>query len=223
VYDVMTRLSIHNMAQGGSAQTDIARATGASLRSFQRILSAPAPTRADGMASELSTGRRRGRLDRRHLTEGEHQPGARGQGDVEEVSDHVLSRGRGCAGVARGALAASQPGRRGASGRVPVLARDLGAGGGCREWRAPRIAGAWRSAVGLRAAVAQLEDPSRRSRQPEDLGPSSAGAQPSRQVTLAREAVDFHDGPVHDGPMDRREALPHGDAGPMGANSAWLT
>lgn len=61
MYDVMTRLSIHNMAQGGSAQADIARATGASLRSVQRILTEPTPTRAEVMASELPAGARRGR------------------------------------------------------------------------------------------------------------------------------------------------------------------
>ena len=57
----MTRLSIHNMSQGGSSQADIAAATGTSLRSVQRILTEPAPTRADVVASAMPSGPRRGR------------------------------------------------------------------------------------------------------------------------------------------------------------------
>ncbi len=60
----MTGLSIHNMAQGGSAQADIAKATGVALRSVQRILTGPTPTRADVVASELPAGPRRGRPPR---------------------------------------------------------------------------------------------------------------------------------------------------------------
>lgn len=57
----MTRLSIHNMSKGGSSQADIAAATGTSLRSIQRILTEPEPTRGDVVASVLPPGPRRGR------------------------------------------------------------------------------------------------------------------------------------------------------------------
>lgn len=57
----MTRLSIHNMSQGGSSQADIADATGASVRSVQRILAESPPTRADVVAGDLPGSRRRGR------------------------------------------------------------------------------------------------------------------------------------------------------------------
>jgi len=66
VYDIMTRRSIHNMAQGGSSQADIAAATGASLRSVQRILTEllPAPNSRLNSASSAPTatvvGERRG-------------------------------------------------------------------------------------------------------------------------------------------------------------------
>lgn len=38
MFDVMTRLKIHNMAEGGTPQASIAELCGTSLRSVERIL-----------------------------------------------------------------------------------------------------------------------------------------------------------------------------------------
>lgn len=61
MFYVMTRLSIHTMARGGTSQADIASITGASLRSVQRILAEPAPTRGDVVANVVPSGHRVGR------------------------------------------------------------------------------------------------------------------------------------------------------------------
>lgn len=59
--DVMTRLKIHNMAEGGTPQASIAELCGTSLRSVERILSEAAPTRDEVVAGERVATPRRGR------------------------------------------------------------------------------------------------------------------------------------------------------------------
>lgn len=57
----MTRLKVHNMAQGGTAQADISAICGVPIRSVQRIVAEAVPTRDDVIAGELPGARRRGR------------------------------------------------------------------------------------------------------------------------------------------------------------------
>ena len=52
--DIMTRIKIHHMAEGGRPQADIAARCGVGLRSVQRVLAEPIPGR-----EELVTGERR--------------------------------------------------------------------------------------------------------------------------------------------------------------------
>lgn len=59
--DVMTRLKIHNMAEGGTPQASIAELCGPSLRSVERILAEPAPTRDEVIADERRGAKRQGR------------------------------------------------------------------------------------------------------------------------------------------------------------------
>ena len=59
--DVMTRLKIHNMAEGGTPQADIAELCGVGLRSVQRILAETAPTRDEFVAVERAGTRHIGR------------------------------------------------------------------------------------------------------------------------------------------------------------------
>lgn len=59
--DVMTRLKIHNMAEGGTPQADIAELCGVGLRSVQRILAETAPTRDEVVAGERAGTRHVGR------------------------------------------------------------------------------------------------------------------------------------------------------------------
>lgn len=59
--DVMTRLKIHHMAEGGTPQASIAERCGASIRSVQRILTEPVPTRAEVLADAREGARRLGR------------------------------------------------------------------------------------------------------------------------------------------------------------------
>jgi hypothetical protein len=59
----MTRLKVHNMAEGGSSQADISTVTGVPVRSIQRIVAEAAPTReeviAGGQAGRPRLGRPR--------------------------------------------------------------------------------------------------------------------------------------------------------------------
>lgn len=59
--DVMTRLKIHNMAEGGTPQASIAELCGTSLRSVERILAEAAPTRDEVVAGERAAAPRQGR------------------------------------------------------------------------------------------------------------------------------------------------------------------
>ena len=59
--DVMTRLKIHYMAEGGTPQADIAELCGVGLRSVQRILAETAPTRDEVVAEERAGTRHVGR------------------------------------------------------------------------------------------------------------------------------------------------------------------
>jgi transposase len=63
VFDIMTRLKVHNMAEGGSSQADISTVTGVPVRSIQRIVAEAAPTReeviAGGQAGRPRLGRPR--------------------------------------------------------------------------------------------------------------------------------------------------------------------
>ena len=59
--DVMTRLKIHNMAEGGTPQASIAELCGTSLRSVERILAEAAPTRDEVVAGERLAAPRQGR------------------------------------------------------------------------------------------------------------------------------------------------------------------
>jgi transposase len=61
VIDVMTRLKIHNMAEGGTPQASIAKLCGTSLRSVERILAETPPTRDEVLADERIGAKRRGR------------------------------------------------------------------------------------------------------------------------------------------------------------------
>lgn len=47
MFDIMTRLKVHHMAEGGTPQAVIADKTGLSLRSVERVLAEPEPTRAE--------------------------------------------------------------------------------------------------------------------------------------------------------------------------------
>ncbi len=57
----MTRLKIHHMAEGGTAQADISARCDVPLRSVQRILAGPLPTLAEVRADRLADGPRLGR------------------------------------------------------------------------------------------------------------------------------------------------------------------
>ncbi len=59
--DIMTRLKIHNMAEGDVPHGTIAEVCGVGLRSVERILTEQKPTRADVLAGERAGARRRGR------------------------------------------------------------------------------------------------------------------------------------------------------------------
>jgi transposase len=61
VIDVMTRLKIHNMAMGGTAQADIAEKCDISQRSVERILTEPPPTRDEIVAEVRDRALRPGR------------------------------------------------------------------------------------------------------------------------------------------------------------------
>lgn len=58
---VMTRLKVHNMAEGRTPQADIAALCGVSQRSVERILTEPAPTREEVVADERVGAKRQGR------------------------------------------------------------------------------------------------------------------------------------------------------------------
>lgn len=57
----MTRLKVHNMAEGGTSQADISAICGVPIRSVQRIVAEPVPTREQVIAGELQDAPRRGR------------------------------------------------------------------------------------------------------------------------------------------------------------------
>ena len=59
--DVMTRLKIHNMAEGGTPQASIAALCGTSLRSVERILAEAAPRRDEVLADGRVGAKRQGR------------------------------------------------------------------------------------------------------------------------------------------------------------------
>ena len=59
--DVMTRLKVHNMSEGGAPQAAIAVGCGVGVRSVQRIVTEPVPTAADVVAGHLSGAAVRGR------------------------------------------------------------------------------------------------------------------------------------------------------------------
>lgn len=59
--DIMTRLKIHNMAEGGTPQASIAEICGTSVRSVERILTEATPTREEVLADERACARRQGR------------------------------------------------------------------------------------------------------------------------------------------------------------------
>jgi transposase len=61
VIDIMTRLKIHHMAEGDVPQAIIAEQCGVGLRSVERILAEPVPSRADVLAGERAGAPRRGR------------------------------------------------------------------------------------------------------------------------------------------------------------------
>lgn len=57
----MSRLKIHNMAEGGTPQAAIAARMGVGLRTVERVLSTAGPTREEVVAGERQGGKRRGR------------------------------------------------------------------------------------------------------------------------------------------------------------------
>src|SRR4051812_37337102 len=57
----MTRLKIHNLADGRVPQADIAEFCGVGLRSVERILAEQAPTRDEVVADERASSKRVGR------------------------------------------------------------------------------------------------------------------------------------------------------------------
>jgi len=57
----MTRLKVHNMAEGGTSQVDISAICGVPIRSVQRIVAEAVPTREEVVAGELRDAARRGR------------------------------------------------------------------------------------------------------------------------------------------------------------------
>ena len=59
--DVMTRLKIHHLAEAGVPQATIAARCGVGLRSVERIIAAPAPTREEVATNQLASAPRRGR------------------------------------------------------------------------------------------------------------------------------------------------------------------
>lgn len=59
--DIMTRLKIHYMSEGGLPQADVAELCGVSLRSVERILAEPPPSREEVAAGERDALPRRGR------------------------------------------------------------------------------------------------------------------------------------------------------------------
>lgn len=59
--DLMTRLKIHHMAEGGTPQADIAERCGVGLRSVERIVTEPVPTRAEILADAREGASRLGR------------------------------------------------------------------------------------------------------------------------------------------------------------------
>lgn len=59
--DIMTRLKIHNMAEGGAQQATIAEKCQVGLRSVERILAEPVPTACEVAANVRKTAARRGR------------------------------------------------------------------------------------------------------------------------------------------------------------------
>jgi transposase len=61
VIDVMTRLKVHHMCEGGAKQAAIAEKCGISLRSVERILGEPPPTVAEVAADERAGAPRLGR------------------------------------------------------------------------------------------------------------------------------------------------------------------
>jgi transposase len=61
VIDVMTRLKIHNMAEGGAPQATIALKCQVGLRSVERILAEPVPTACEVAANARAEAPRRGR------------------------------------------------------------------------------------------------------------------------------------------------------------------
>jgi transposase len=61
VFDVMTRLKVHNMADGGTPQADISTLAGVPLRTVQRILAEPAPTVDEVIAGQQADRSRLGR------------------------------------------------------------------------------------------------------------------------------------------------------------------
>lgn len=58
--DLMTRLKIHHMAEGGTPQAEIAARCGVGLRSVERIVTEPAPTREEIVADARDGAARRG-------------------------------------------------------------------------------------------------------------------------------------------------------------------
>lgn len=59
--DIMTRLKIHNMAEGRVLQADIAARCGTSVRSVQRVLTESVPTREEVIADARLDAKRQGR------------------------------------------------------------------------------------------------------------------------------------------------------------------
>jgi transposase len=61
VIDVMTRLKVHHMSEGGVPQAVVAERCGVGLRSVERILAEAVPTLEEVAAGQLAAGPRRGR------------------------------------------------------------------------------------------------------------------------------------------------------------------
>lgn len=61
MFDIMTRLKVRNMAEGGSSQADISQVTGVPIQTVHRIVSEPAPTREDVIAGARAGAERLGR------------------------------------------------------------------------------------------------------------------------------------------------------------------
>lgn len=57
----MTRLKVHNMAEGGTSQADISAICGVPIRSVQRIVAEAVPSREEVIAGEVRDAPRRGR------------------------------------------------------------------------------------------------------------------------------------------------------------------